>query len=73
MALPKSTAQDEPKLVLNPEEGRQIFEEVVRDELGMSGEEFLARWDAGEYRDLPDTPEGRPVLRLSFFIPLVRP
>ena len=40
--------------------------------LGISGEEFLRRWDAGDYRDLPDTPEHWNVLRLSFLIAFAR-
>jgi hypothetical protein len=73
MALPKTTESLEPQLVLSIEEGRQIFEDAVQATLGISGDEFLARWDAGEYDDLPDTPEGWPVLRLSFLLPLARP
>jgi hypothetical protein len=28
------------------------FDAIVRREMNMSGEEFLHRWDAGEYRDV---------------------
>lgn len=35
--------------VLSEAEGRALFDEVARHVLGISGEEFLRRWDAGEY------------------------
>src|SRR4051812_32292921 len=38
---------------LSPEAGRQYFEDEVRKRLGISGDEFLRRLDAGEYRDIP--------------------
>jgi hypothetical protein len=34
---------------LSTEEGRALLDRSARRELGISGEEFLARWDAGEY------------------------
>jgi len=34
---------------LTEEEGRALFDRVARECLGMSGEEFLRRWDAGEF------------------------
>lgn len=36
---------------LTPEEGRAFFEEEVQRLLGITGEEFLRRLDAGEYND----------------------
>jgi hypothetical protein len=41
---------------LTREEGRALFEEEVQRLLGISGEEFLRRLDAGEYDDVYDTP-----------------
>ena len=46
---------------LTPEEARELFDNRARMELGISGEEFLRRWDAGEYIPVPDTTEGRKV------------
>lgn len=37
-----------------PEEGRELFDRQARKLLGISGEEFLARWDRGEYMDAED-------------------
>ncbi len=50
-------------------EGRAIFDEAARCHLGMSGDEFLRRWDAGEFADDPDRPE---VIDVAMMIPLVR-
>jgi hypothetical protein len=50
---------------LSPEEGRQYFEDEVRKRLGISGDEFLRRLDAGEYQDIPDDPEHWPIIELS--------
>ncbi len=37
-----------------PEEGRKILDDKARTLLGISGEEFLRRWDAGEYLEAVD-------------------
>jgi hypothetical protein len=34
---------------LAPAEGADLFDRVVRREMGIGRTEFLARWDAGEY------------------------
>lgn len=34
-----------------PEEGLQILDRAARRRLGISGLDFLKRWDAGEYDD----------------------
>lgn len=54
------------------EEGRRMFENSVREQLNMSGEEFIRRWDAGEFKDVEDIPENWHILHLSFLIPLGR-
>lgn len=59
--------------VLSSEEGRALFEREAQRILGLSSEEFLRRWDAGEYRNLPDTEETRRVMRVAFLIPFGRP
>jgi hypothetical protein len=50
---------------LTPEEGLRYFNEEVHKRLGISGEEFLRRLDAGEYQDIPDDPEHWPIIELS--------
>ena len=41
-------------LTLSPEEARAWFDKQARELLGISGEEFVRRLDAGEYVDIPD-------------------
>ena len=45
--------------ILTEEEARLTFDRVARRRMGLSGEAFLRRWDAGEFRDDPHRP--RPV------------
>jgi len=55
-----------------PDEGRALFDYQARKLLNISGEEFLRRWDAGEYRDLADAPGQRHIMRLAMLIPFGR-
>lgn len=48
----------------------EFFEQEVHRYLGISAEEFLRRWDAGEWPD-PDSVEH--VMGLVMLIPFVRP
>jgi hypothetical protein len=57
---------------VTPEEARKIFDRRARMELGISGEEFLRRWDAGEYDQIPDTPDGWKIARLSMILNFAR-
>lgn len=36
---------------VDEEYGERLFDTIVRREMGISGSEFLARWDAGEWAD----------------------
>ena len=54
----------------SPEEGRALFDAAARRHLGVSGEEFLAKWDAGDYDDDPDNPD---VVRVAMLMPFGRP
>jgi hypothetical protein len=54
------------------EEAGAIFDAAARRELGISGEEFLRRWDNGEYQPVPDDTEGRKVARLSMMTSFAR-
>ena len=40
---------------IGDEEARAIFDAEARRVMGMSGAEFLRRYDAGEFDDRPDT------------------
>lgn len=56
--------------ILTEEEGRVLFDETARSLLGISGEEFVRRYDAGYYDDKPDVHEE--VIELYFMLPLFR-
>ncbi len=45
-----------PGYIITPSQGRIWFDEAVRKQMGMSGEEFLRRVDAGEWDDVWDKP-----------------
>jgi len=49
----------------------EVFDGICRRELGMSGAEFLRRWDAGEYADVDvDSVDGLPDVTVA--VALVR-
>jgi hypothetical protein len=51
-ARPRSDIDDDGGVIeLSEDETRALFEERARTLLGMSGEEFLERWRAGEFKD----------------------
>lgn len=53
-----------------PEEAHAIFDEESRRLMGMSREEFLHRWDAGEF-DI-DGPDHTKLIDLYFLMPFGR-
>lgn len=52
--------------VVSEEEGKALFDERARFYMKMSGDEFLRRWDAGEWKDDPDQPG---VMTMLMFMP----
>ena len=74
MALPHESVDDEelaPDVIfLEGDEARAYFDKEARELVGMSGEEFLRRLDAGEWYDVIDDPEYRDHLYLSMLRPL---
>jgi len=50
------------------EEGLALFDKRARALFGISGEEWLSRWDAGEYRESTDSK----VITLAMLIPFAR-
>ncbi len=58
---------------VTPEEGRALFDREAKRLFGISGEEFLRRWDAGEYREVFDVEDHYGVLMVATLIPWVRP
>ena len=54
---------------LTPEEAWDVFDRAARNDLRMSGKEFLRRWDVGAFCADPDQPG---VMDVAMLIPLVR-
>ncbi len=58
---------------LTPEEGRELFDRAARHYLDMSGEEFVRRWDAGEFDDPDDRTKNPPgVMSVAMLLPFAR-
>jgi hypothetical protein len=72
MALKAQQNPLDPPAVLDPELGIAMFDQEARRVVGMSGDEFIARWDAGEFHDWEDTPEWRDLEYLILLIPFGR-
>ncbi|CAA9584359.1 MAG: hypothetical protein AVDCRST_MAG59-5268 [uncultured Thermomicrobiales bacterium] len=58
--------------ILSLDEGRRLFDHQSRRTLGISGDEFLRRWDAGEYRVMGGPEEGRRARSLALLLPFAR-
>lgn len=72
MALAVKTTTTNTPSVLPQAQAAALFEHETQALAGISAREFLAKWDAGEYRDLDDTPEGRKIAYLVLLIPFGR-
>jgi hypothetical protein len=57
---------------LDDDESRAHFDRQARRLLGISGEEFLRRYDAGEYERELDDRESRAVMKLTMLTDFVR-
>jgi len=57
---------------LDDEDSRALFEEQARTLVGISGEEFLRRWDTGDYDAMADDPNHPEIMRLAALIPFGR-
>lgn len=66
MAIPQRSNEDAVRF-LDDDEARAYFDAQARELVGMSGEDFLRRLDAGEYANEIDDPR-RP--ELSFLLSL---
>lgn len=52
---PTSSKTDQSDVVeLTPEQGRELFDRRARKLLGITGDEFLARWDSGDFMNSDD-------------------
>ncbi len=71
--MEQTARTDENVRELSREEGRALFDRQVRRYLDMSGEEFLRKWDAGEFGDPDDRTKNPPgVMQLAMLLPSVR-
>ncbi len=68
-----TTTEEDPETItgheMTHEEARAFFDGQARAWMGMSGEEFMRAWDAGEF-DAP--PERTEVTNVALLLPLVR-
>jgi hypothetical protein len=65
---PARLAADNEVREATAEEGRELFDKRARELFGVTGEEWLRQWDAGEYRDSTDSK----VITLAMLIPFAR-
>jgi hypothetical protein len=57
---------------LDDDEARELFDREARRLLGISGEEFLRRYDAGEYNRPLEDPEEENLMLMLMSLDLVR-
>ncbi len=55
--------------VLSPAEGRTLFDQRSREELGIPGEKFVRLWKKGKYAKRACEPK---VMRVAMLLPLAR-
>ena len=66
-ARPKASTVDvleSPVRDLDPHDSQRFFDAKARELLGISGDEFLRRWAAGDYDDVADDPAHADVMYL---------
>jgi hypothetical protein len=61
-----------PAVHLTPEQSEEEFDRRARRLVNMSGEEFIRRWEAGEFRDQLDDPEHPEILELAMLLSVGR-
>jgi hypothetical protein len=63
---------DETVEPLSPGESRAYFDRLVHEWLGLDSDDFLRRWDSGEFDAIADDPDHPEIMRLAQLIPLAR-
>lgn len=53
----RKTAEERGWRILSPEESRALFDEHARRYMNMSGDEFIAAWNRGDFNFDPDYSE----------------
>jgi hypothetical protein len=67
--MEKAAPTDRSVRDLTDEEGRVLFDNAARFYLGITGEEFIERWDSGYYSEEPDHPD---VVDVAMLLPFAR-
>lgn len=72
--IDRDLSEESPSSVvwLTPAEGKRMLDDAVRERLGISGGEFIRRWDAGEYAEIADQPGHLHIGYLGSLIPFAR-
>ncbi len=55
--------------IVDQTDGKRVLDEEARRYLHISADEFIRRWDAGEYAANADRPE---VMRVAMLLPFAR-
>lgn len=53
---------------VTPEESHALFDEAVQQLMHMTADEFIRRWQAGEYDEIADRPGYRHIMYLGGFV-----
>lgn len=65
--MPDTKSDQEVEVVeVTREEGRAMLDHAAREALNISGDEFLAKWDAGAYEDADDPAVTRVAMLIHF-------
>ncbi len=74
MALPHLRPDDDDAILTSDAEAWAVFDAEAKRMLGISGDEFLRRWDAGAYADAGDeTAQDRKIISMTFLLLAVSP
>lgn len=57
---------------LTPDEAWQMFDDNAQRLLGISGEEFVRRWEAGEYYHNDDMPNHSAIISVAMMRPFAK-
>jgi len=65
---PEAIPVETDEMYVSTEDAQRMFDEAARRIAGISGAEFIRRYDAGEYAAIPDDAEHRLIIELSLFV-----
>ena len=57
---------------LDMDEWMAMLDDATQKQLGISGDEFIARWNRGDYAEIADTAGNRHLIDLAMLIPIDR-